>query len=130
MNNPVNRRNALLGSGGLLGALTATELLGPAAVAQASTLSGSDLFGPLRHVGFAVARTFDEVQAKLTVGLGTTWRAPVTETLTLRLEHGRVHTYTDRYVLSDCGPPYLELLDAVPGTFFGATPKHPVTEIA
>lgn len=129
----MSRRAALAGAGGVLGmaaVVTGMAGLGPLAQAAGNLNTGgvADLFGPLHHVGIALKPDFDDAQAKLSV-LGVRWYQTVTETLTLRDEHGHVGTYTDRFVLSKGAEPHLELLDAVPHSFFGATRAHPVFEI-
>ena len=120
----ISRRGALVG--GLVGA-AAIPLLGLGSIAQAAGLP--EAFGPLHHVGVAIAPNFDEVLAKLTATIGLEFYQPVVETLTLRDENGQVHTYTDRFTLSKGPEPHVELLDPVPGSFFGANPAHPVVEL-
>jgi len=124
----LSRRDALRKAGTVLGAVAAGELLAAAAL-PAIAQAESAIFGPLHHVGIVVAPNYDDAKAKLAAGLGVDWYPPRVDTLTLRLENGHVGTYTDRVLLSRSGPPYLELLDAVPGTFFNAVPPYVVAEL-
>lgn len=121
----LTRRSALAGAG-VLGA-AALGAFGLESMAKAAELPTD--FGPLHHVGVVLAPTFDDAKAKLGATLGIEWYDERTETLTLRDHLDRVHTYTDRYVLSRGGAPHLELLDPVPGSFFRANRNHPVVEI-
>jgi hypothetical protein len=130
----LSRRSALAGLGGALGLAAVAGVAGVSGVANASeAMTGvtdlDPIFGPLHHVGIAIAPNFDDALAKLSAGLGLEFYQPVTQTLTLRLEGGRTHTYTDRFTLTKGGEPHVELLDAVPASFFGADRLHPVCEI-
>jgi hypothetical protein len=124
----LSRRDALRRAGTVLGAVAAAEVLGNTALAGIADAENA-IFGTLHHIGIVVAPNYDGVAAKLGNALGVEWYPPQVETLTLRVENGSVHTYTDRFVLSRSGPPYLELLDPVPGTFFDAVAPYVVAEL-